>query len=267
MRRGNRVQRWSLLALAVFFPVASSAACNSFQTPLVVPDIIKIGAFFGGAEVPVSAKVPEGCDAIVEVTGKKVEEDLMRKGRRWDLWMNMGEIDIAGAPCLYLVMSTDAQLLYAGDRPWVYERLRERVSFRGNFVKEEIPKLFEEFIQLKQSQALYGLFPCALKIFSLNGVGSIAEGAFRLPARIAPGTYRVCLSVVRDGQMVERRCTSFDVVMVGFPAFLSFLASEHAVLYGSLSIAVAAGFGFLSGVLFRRIRRGKAEEEEACQAV
>ena len=118
MRLGNRVQPWGVLALGtLLYLVPSSAACNSLQTLFVVPNAIKIGAFFHGAEVSVSAKVPEGCDAIVEVIGKEVEEDLMRKGRRWDLWMNVGEIDIEGAPCLYLVMSTDARLLDAGDRP------------------------------------------------------------------------------------------------------------------------------------------------------
>ncbi|MEJ2726217.1 MAG: TIGR02186 family protein [Deltaproteobacteria bacterium] len=226
MRLGKRVQRCGFLALgALLYLGPSSAACNSLQTLLVVPDPIKIGAFFHGAEVSVSAKVPEGCDAVVEVSGKKVEEDLMRKGRRWDLWMNVGEIDIQGAPSLYLVMSTDARLLDTGGGPWGFELLRKRVSFHGKFMKEEVPKLFGEFIRLKQSQALYGTFPGALKLSPFNGVGAIAQGTFRLPVRISPGTYRACLSIVQDGQIVERRCTSFDVVVVGLPAFLSFLAS------------------------------------------
>ena len=265
MRLGNRIQPWGFLALGILFClVHSSGPCNAVETLHVAPDAIKIGAFFHGAEVSVSAKVPEGCDAVVEVSGKEVEEDLMRKGRRWDLWMNVGEIDIDGAPSLYLVMSTDARLLDTGDGPWGFEPLRKRVSFHGKFMKEEASKLFREFIRLKQSQALYGMFPGALKLSSLNGVGTIAQGTFRLPVRISPGTYRICLSIVRDGQIAERRYASFDVVMVGLPAFLSFLASAHAVLYGSLSIAVAVGFAFLSGVLFKRGGRGEFSEKEPC---
>jgi hypothetical protein len=265
MRLGKRVQACWLLALgALLCLVPSSAAWHSLQTLLVVPDPIEIGAFFHGAEVSVSAKVPEECDAVVEVIGKEVEEDLMRKGRRWDLWMNVGEIDIQGAPNLYLVMSTDARLLDTEGRPWGFEPLRKRVSFHGKFMKEEVSEFFREFIRLKQDQALYGTFPGALKLSPLNGVGAIAQGTFRLPVRISPGTYTVCLSIVQDGQMVERRSTSFDVVMVGLPAFLSFLASKHAILYGSLSIAVAVGFAFLSGVVFKRGGRGKLSEKEPC---
>jgi hypothetical protein len=101
MRRGNRVQLWGLLALGILLClVPSSAPCNSLQTLSVVPNKIRIGVFFDGAEISVSAKIPKDCEAVVVVRGKEVEEDLMRKGRRWELWMNVGEIDVDGAPCL-----------------------------------------------------------------------------------------------------------------------------------------------------------------------
>ena len=116
MRHRCRFQRWGLQALEILWLlVMSSPLCDAAQRLSVTPPTIKINSFFGGAEVSVSAEIPQGCEAVIEVTGKKLEEDLMRKGRRWDLWMNVGEIDIDGAPCLYLLMSSAPRLLKTGN--------------------------------------------------------------------------------------------------------------------------------------------------------
>jgi hypothetical protein len=249
---------------ALFVLIVSSSPCHSSQTFSVTPSILKIDSFFGGAEVSVSAELPKGCEAVIEVTGEKVEEDLMRKGRRWDLWMNVGEIDIDGAPYLYLLKSSAPQLIGAGNRPWGYEALLQGVAFKGRFKTGDKPELFREFVQLKEGQGLYGIFPGAVKISPLNSTRSMAQVSFRLPSRIPEGIYRVCLSVIQDGQTVERRCIPFKVVMKGLPAFLVSLASQHSAIYGVLSIFVAVAGGLLSGVLFKTRKRVKSKEEDQC---
>jgi uncharacterized protein (TIGR02186 family) len=264
----NRRGRLSQMMLGVFGTLfalgASSVPCAATQNLHLTPQTVTIGSFFNGAQLTVSGEIPEKCAAVVEVIGKVVERELMRKGRRWDLWMNVGEIDVDGVPRLYLVMSSDTDLLPGdgGDRLWGYEALRKRVSFKGIVTKEETSKLFTEFIRLRESQGLYGRFPGALKISSSNETGSIAQGIFRLPARLFPGTYQVCLTVIREGQIIERRSIPLNVVRVGFPALLAPLASEHAVLYGLLSVAVAVASGFLCGLLFRVRRRSRSEGED-----
>ena len=96
-------------------------------------------------------------------------------------------------------------------------------------------------------------------ISPLDGTRSVGRASFRVPAGIPTGTYRVCLTVIQDGQAVDRRCVPFKVVMVGLPAFLVLLASRHEVFYGLLCISVAAAGGFLSGVFFspRRSRKSR----------
>ena len=39
---------------------------------------------------------------MVEITGPTAAEHLMRKGRRGGLWMNVGELEVQGAPSVYL---------------------------------------------------------------------------------------------------------------------------------------------------------------------
>ncbi len=266
MRHRNRVQRWGMQGLGILFLlVMSSSLCDASQKLSVTPPKLRIDAFFGGAEVLVSAEIPQGCEAVVEMTGRKLEEDLMRKGRRWDLWMNVGEIDIDGAPCLYLLMSSAPRLLKTGNPTWGYKALSRGISFKGRFKAGEKPELFREFVHLKEGQRLYGIFPGAVKISPLNATRSLVRATFHLPDRIPEGTHRICLTVIRDGQAVERKCIPFTVMTVGLPAFLSFLASQRVIFYGILSVAVAVAGGFLSGALFKTRRGGKSKKGDPCK--
>jgi hypothetical protein len=266
MRFLKKVLPWGPLGFwTLFILVLLSRPCYASQGLSVTPQILRIGSFFGGAEVLVKAKIPEGCEAVIEVIGREVEEDLMRKGRRWEFWMNVGEIDVDGAPCLYLLMSSDPGFLKAGNPTWGYESLRKKVSFRGGFDAGETPELYREFIHLKEGQGLYGIFPGAVKISPLNKTRSLAHASFRLPARIPQGIHRVLLFVTRDGQTIERRSIPFQVVIAGLPAFLVFLSSRHAAFYGIFSVSLAVAAGFLSGILFKGRKRGKSGNEDPCE--
>jgi len=229
----------------------------------ITPGTIHIGAFFDGAQITLSDVIPRGCEAVVEVTGRIVEEDLMRKGRRWELWMNVGEIDIKGAPSFYMIATTSPGLLGGGaSHPWGYHALNRRVSFKGPHLKKEEPLLFEEFIQLKEGQGVYGRFPGALQVDPADRDQAVVRGAFHFPVRISPGTYRFRLILIKNGQITEQRSIPLEVRMVGLPRVLTLLAAGHPVLYGSLCVVIAMAFGFLSGIFFRKIRlRSKPKGE------
>jgi hypothetical protein len=260
-RKVRSLMLW-IFCLASFVWASSSPSVEAGNLQ-IEPQSIEIGTFFNGAQITLSDAIPQNCEAVVEVIGKVVEEDLMRKGRRWELWMNVGEIDIKGAPSFYILASSAPQLLGdGGSHPWGYHALSKRVSFKGRHLKEEESVLFTEFIQLKQGQGVYGRYPGALRISPLNAKEAMVRGAFHLPSRISPGTYQVCLNVIKNKQITERRCIPLEVGMAGFPLFLSSLASRHVVLYGFLCVATAVASGFLSGVFFRKIRlRSKLKEK------
>jgi hypothetical protein len=245
--------RFELLC-ALFFLWAASAAPVEAATLQLTPPFIEIGGFFNGAEVTVSDVIPRDCEAALEVIGQVREQDLMRKGRRWELWMNVAEIDIMSAPTYYMVLTSAPQLLGGSWlHSWGYQALGRQVSYKGQHKKAEESLLFKEFIELKQGQGVYGRFPGALAISPLNAKEAVIRGAFHLPPRIRPGTYDVCLNVIKDKQITQRRCLTLEVRMAGFPLFLKSLASTHPVHYGFLCVGTAVAFGFLSGVFFRKI--------------
>lgn len=224
------------------------------QNIRLAPDILNIKVFFAGAALQVSGEIPAGTEAIIEVIGKEGEQELMRKGRRWDLWMNVGEIDITGVPGFYLIASSAPKLLLnpKGENPWGYGQWRRTATFRCNFQKGEEASIFEEFLALKEDLGLYGRFPGAVKLVPAGDSRYRVQATFPINTRIAPGTYQVRLAAVRDWQVVQRTSVPWQVDLVGIPAFHTYLAMKQPVLYGLLALGLAVAVGFLSGLLFKR---------------
>jgi hypothetical protein len=231
------------------------------QNILVHPAILKIEGFFGGTRLRVSGDIPEGTEAVIEVIGQETEQELMRKGRRWDLWMNVGEIDIQGVPGFYLIASSDPRLLSAteAEKPWGYGLWRRSARFQGAFKKGEEALIFKEFVQLKEGNGLYGRFPGAAQVVAVGGGRYQAQATLPINTRIAPGTYRVRLTAVQGQRVMQQTQVPWQVELAGSPAFLTFLALERPVLYGILALGLAALVGFLSGVLFKQREKRSRE--------
>jgi hypothetical protein len=97
----------------------------------------------------------------------------------------------------------------------------------------------------RMSQPDPGAVPCAT--YTLE---------FVLPRCAAPGQYQVSVLECRGGGVVVSSDVPLQVMEVGFPALIAWLASQHASSYGILSVVVAllAGFGidFVAARLFKR---------------
>jgi hypothetical protein len=240
--------------LAVVLALALPALPGAAQELQVTPNEIEIGAFFQGARVEVKGEIPPGSEAVMEIMGQPLEEHLMRKGRRGILWMNVGELQVQGAPSLYLVASTNPNLLTPSqnpEAPWGYQALKRRISFAGHLQGDEQAALFQQFLQLKESEELYSSSSNPMPVTASTPDKPVVQDNFSLPAKIAPGTYRLRLSVVQHGQVVSQKSAELKVAMIGFPAFLSSLAYQHEALYGILAVVIALAAGFLMGVLFK----------------
>jgi uncharacterized protein (TIGR02186 family) len=222
-------------------------------TVQVTPDVVEINSFFQGHNVTVTGTLPTGLGAVVEVVGPTAEEHLRRKGRRGPLWMNVGNITVDGAPSLYLVLSSAADLLAGNliNAAWGFPALIQRISLKGDVQENEKDKFKQQFLELKESEQLYAAWPGGLKVSPAEDGRLKVTGTFWLPANVKPDTYKVCLTAVKEGQAVGRLCTDLTVQMVGFPAFLMTMAYEHAALYGILAVVIAIVVGFIMGYLFK----------------
>ena len=223
----------------------------------LTPSTINIGIFFAGQRVRVSGTIPVGSKAVLEVIGNRIEEQLLRKAQRWDIWMNVGEIDIENAPSLYFALSTDQDAFgEQGDKNlFGYTTLRKRITFVGDVQGLARSDVFQEFIDLKESENLYSLLPSALKVTPSSEKQLNVEGFFTIPPRVAPGDYQLRLSVYKEDRIVRSESTRLTVKMVGLPAFLADLAHNHGSVYGIFAIVLAVIFGFMVGFIFRRVNQ------------
>jgi hypothetical protein len=243
-----------VLILLVATLGAGGAAAASRELKLT-PSGIEIGAFFNGLQLTVSGEIPSGCQAVVEVIGKRVEEELMRKARRWEMWVNVGEIDIEGVPYLYYAMSSSEALLsrQSSDQPWGYPALRRVAEFKEGGKSVRAARLFGDFIKLKEDHGLYKMLPGALKVFPAQQNGrSRIEGVFRFPARLPVGTCKVRLQAISGQRIVEQQSADLQIQLVGMPAALVSLATRNAVLYGCLALVIAVATGLLCGLIFSK---------------
>jgi hypothetical protein len=239
------------LPLLLVLGLAGSAQAES-ATLQVTPDVVEVSSFFQGRNVTVTGTLPEGLGAVVEVTGPTTEEHLMRKGRRGPLWMNVGAINVTGAPSIYLVLSSTADLLKGqGASTWGFPSVTGKLSLSGDLKPDEHAMFKQQFLELKESQQLYASMPGGLKVSPAGDGRQKITGKFWLPSNIKPDKYKVCLTTVKEGQQVGQVCTDLGVQMVGFPAFLMTMAYQHAALYGLLAIIIAIVVGAIMGYLFK----------------
>jgi hypothetical protein len=241
-----------ILLLSVVLLAAVPAAAADFTPEIKVsPPKVDISTFFNGAQIEVEGKIPVGAMAVVEISGKAATEHLMRKGRRAGLWMNVGNVDVSGAPSLYLAASSNPLLLKAppADATWGYPALQKNIQLTG--VKPDELKFFTgQFFELKETGGVYAQFPGGLKV-SPAGDYQKVTGSFDLPATVKPGDYPVCLTVIQADKVIAKKCTDLKVAMVSFPAMLAAMAYKHSAAYGILAILIAIVTGFAMGYIFK----------------
>jgi uncharacterized protein (TIGR02186 family) len=223
----------------------------------VSPNEVEIGSFFEGAQVELQGSIPAGSTAVVEVLGSTATEKLLRKGRRGGLWMSVGEIQVHKAPSLYLVLSSSPKIpeLPGKETSWGIAALQRKVKFSGRIEAGEQAKFFQEFLELKKHERVYGILPGGLKVSAAREGQSAIHGIIPLPAKVPVGKYQVRLSVIQDGHLLPPKERVLEVRMVGFPAMLFDMAQQQGALYGVLAVLIAIATGFLMGFLFK----GKTE--------
>lgn len=240
-----------LIMLLSFLVVLPAAAAENL---VIQPASIDISSFFSGTDMTISGELPAGCQAVLTIRGKRIDEEMMRKSRHWDLWMNSGEVDIDNAPLLYLALSSDPELFNSnsGQSSWGYAALEKTATFTGRIKPVEDDTIFTEFVQLKERDKLYHLFPGGLKVTSPESGKELAQASVHLPSRLKPGTYHVTLWILQNDKVLDKRTSTFDVRLTGLPELLQGMAKTHGVAYGLFAVVVAMTVGMFTGIVFRR---------------
>lgn len=189
-------------------------------------------------------------DVIVALQGPSAPVMVRRKSRRFGIWINDDGVKVDAAPSFYAVSTTrdfhDA-VSYTDDLRHKIG-LDHAVRLIGESHWERYPEEYRDaVIRLRKEQGLYFEQP--------GGVTIDQETLFRtsiaLPSQLVEGDYSARVFLIRDKQVIDIAEQTIAVQKVGLERLIYVTATEHAALYGVLSIAVALAVGWLASAVFR----------------
>ena len=240
------------LSLGLFSTAYGSAPPGPIE--IIQTKTIDIDTFFSGQRVAVKALVPSGEKVALRIVGPREDVVLFKKGRVGGLWMNVGEITFKEIPQVYLLWTSGAMSSLGPGDPSLslgldYPSFLSRAL--GDLDHEKKMTLIQEFVKLKESEKLYGIFEKTVQIKPKEGGDwELVDTSILLPSRINPGTYTLELITVKDRNARLLYSSPIQVHLVGIPALVSVLASRRALLYGILAVLIATVSGLMIGIVF-----------------
>ncbi|WP_112311763.1 TIGR02186 family protein [Pseudogemmobacter bohemicus] len=241
---------------------------------------VAITANFDGDEILVygavrrDAPAPEGrLDVIVTAEGPSGPVTVRRKERVAGIWINKDSVNISSAPSFYAVATTGRlnEILSAE------ENRKHAISIDQLVHLEAADAAMQTWVARGGDPDSVPMFPILLAegefIRSMIRVRT-GEGRYRLlenrvqlseqtlfradltlPSNLTEGVYRVRMFLLRDGRVIANHERWIRVRKEGLERMVFNLSREQPLLYGLLSLAIAAFAGWGASAAARLIRR------------
>lgn len=190
---------------------------------------------------------------IVTVAGPEVPIVVRQKERVAGIWINQGAMAVDGAPSFYAIMTTgplDEILSVAEDEVHNVSIPREIGAVRLGAGAGSSAEYLAALERIRKAEGRFRLAP--------NSVLLLQQSLFRtevaLPANLTEGDYKVRIFLTRGGTVVDLQESVIRVAKDGLERFLFRLAQDQPLLYGILSLLMAAFAGWAASEVFRRLR-------------
>ncbi len=248
--------RWLLLLLVLALPVEAEEVVLGLSR-----DQISISTDFDGSEILIFGAIKretpinaEPLQVIVTVAGPSVPVDVRRKSRVAGIWVNTLSVEVDRAPSFYAIATSAAW----SESISHVEDLRHRVSIpqaiRSVGAPMEIAdsqSFTEALIRIRERNDLYQLNEASVNLREQT----LFDTSITLPANLTEGTYPTRIFLTRGGAVVSKLETEIEVRKVGLERWLFTLSRQQPLVYGLLSLAIAAIAGWGASTLFRIIRQ------------
>jgi len=248
-------------ALALLLALALPAAGQEAIISGLSQNRVSITADFDGSEILIYGAVkrdappPVGAplEVIITVEGPATPVAVRRKARVAGIWVNNASVTVDSAPSFYAVATTGPLRQILSDTDNLrYAITIERV-IRAIGIAAEADKAGEFILALQRVRTDEGRYRI------LEGKVELTEDTlFRtdimLPANLTEGEYKVRLFLLRDKRVVASQERLIGVRKEGLERFIFNLAQEQPLVYGLLSLALAALAGWGASAVFRLIR-------------
>lgn len=249
--------RAALLALLLATPALADESIVSGLSQ----NRVSITADFVGSEILVygavkrDAPTPEGSplEVIVTVEGPATPLTVRRKERVAGIWINNASVRVDSAPSFFAVATTGPLSHILSDT----ENLRFNITIerviRAVGITAEAEKAGEFLLALLRVRTQEDRYRI------LEGKVELTEDTlFRtdveLPANLIEGEYKVRIFLLRDQKVVAHQERVVGVRKVGLERFIFNLAHQQPLIYGLMSLVLAALAGWGASAAFRLMR-------------
>ena len=248
-------------ALALLIALTLPAAAQEVIVAGMSQNRVSITADFDGSEILIYGAVkrdappPEGgpLEVIVTVEGPSTPVAVRRKDRVAGIWINNASVHIDSAPSFYAVATTGPLDHILSDIDNLRHGITIERMIRAIGIAEEADQAGEFVLALLRVRTNEGRYRV------LVGKGELSEATlFRtdgvLPANLTEGEYKVRLFLLRDKRVIASQERVIGVRKEGLERFIFNLAQQQPLIYGLLSLALAAIAGWGASAAFRLIR-------------
>lgn len=248
-------------ALALLLAFALPAAAQEVIVAGMSQNRVSITADFDGSEILIygavkrDAPAPEGgpLEVIVTVEGPSSPVAVRRKDRVVGIWVNNASVMVDSAPSFYAVATTGPLNHILSD----VDNLRYGITIerviRAIGIADEADRAGEFVLALLRVRTNEGRYRV------LEGKVELTEDTlFRsdvvLPANLTEGEYKVRLFLLRDKRVIAHQERVIGVRKEGLERMIFNLAHQQPLVYGLLSLVLAALAGWGASAAFRLIR-------------
>lgn len=251
--------KWALIA---FFILIGPAWSEETLVTGVSRDDVQITVDFKGSDILVYGAVRRdspapkepSLDVIVTVEGPSSAVTVRRKERRFGIWVNGAATDLGDVPSYFAISSTGplAQVLLPEDDSKYNISLDRRVS---------VTKITADSLDFTEFSKAVQRIRTAKGAYQTNQHGvqlaqdTLFRSDFALPANLVEGEFLVRLFLLRGGRVIDTQEQVIDVRKTGIERQLTNMAHQQPLLYGILSLLMAALAGWAASEVFRILRR------------
>ncbi|MDO5606449.1 MAG: TIGR02186 family protein [Paracoccus sp. (in: a-proteobacteria)] len=222
----------------------------SITTSFDGSEIILYGAVRRESPIPADSFL----DVIATVEGPSRSVTIRRKARRMGIWVNTDSVVVGATPSFYSVASTRALSEIVSPQEDALFRISIPTAMRAfaRPVDVDDPVDFTEaMIAARIADGSYRLDEGGVRLVD----DTLFRADFRLPANLIEGNYKTRIFLIRDGEVIDAFSAPLDVRKVGLERWLYRLAFDRPLVYGIMSLFIAAFAGWAASAAFRVMGR------------